>query len=200
MLRLLFFASCCLLPLLRAYAEQTSPDSAVRDDAWVRQALRDGATLIDKSATTAPLERVRQQWIDNATSQIKRLDGLRAQIDAAERQKKMSPQLIGDMLLFAAYAEFGNPEVQDVLMKTFEEGLACHLLFNTDKGLVDVVYGYDASGDLKIFRIDRLPENVFVSMPARKDASNFVFLWFKDQKVSIVLDTTDPFAGFVQVD
>jgi hypothetical protein len=200
MLKSLFYVGCCLLPLFRVYAEQAAPASAIRDDAWVKQALRAGATLIDKSASTAPLQRVRQQWIDNATSQVKRLEGLRAQIDAAEKQEKMSPQLIGDMLLFAAYAEFGNPEVQDMLMKTFEEGLACHLLFNTDKGLVNVVYGYDPSGTLKIFRIDRLPENVFVSMPARKDASNFVFLWFKDQKVSIVLDTTDPFAGFVKVD
>ena len=86
------------------------------------------------------------------------------------------------------------------LMKKDDKGLACHLWFNTEQGPVDVVYGYDASGDLKVFRVDSLPKGVSVYMPAQKAGGDFVVLWFQEPDISIVLSRTDPFAGFVQID
>jgi hypothetical protein len=173
-------------------------DPALREE-WVKKALSAGGQLIDESSAADPLDRVRQQWIQNALERGKRIDDLRERLDAA-KGKPLPSQLKGEMVLFGAYSAFLNPKLQNIVMKRDDKGLACHLWFNTENGEVDIVYGYDTSGKLLLFRIDRLPEGVSAYMPAGKSGSDYVVLWFQKPDISIVLSRTDPFAGFVQGD
>jgi hypothetical protein len=164
---------------------------------WVEEALKAGEQLIDHKQSQNPLEVVKEQWRQNALSWVDKGESLKKKIDAIT-DKKMPPELLGEMMLFSAYTTFIRPDTENIVIKqTDSKGLICHLIFNTKKGLVDLAYCYDENGNLKTVRFDGIPTGVFVSISSGDKADRVLLVYFSDPDVTIALDRLDPFAATV---
>jgi hypothetical protein len=171
------------------------PGSEAERQAWVGRAISEGGALIDNARTTDPLDNVVDQWLAHANQQAARVDEIDEKVSAA-KGKKLSTALVGEMMLLQAYTAplVGGDKVRDILFKKQGDLLVCHLLFNSEEGLVDIVYCYNKDGVLTLCRIDSLPKGVFLTLPADSPKSaNMFILWFSKSDVTLILDKTNPF-------
>ncbi len=184
-----------VLAVTQITAESDSDESRQQ---WVDRAISEGGALIDSARSSDPRDSVIAKWMANAVEQAGRVDEFDKKM-AAVKDGKVPSKLLGEMMLLQAYTAplVGEETVQKIVFKKQDDSLVCHLIFNTDEGLVDIAYCYNKDGVLTICRIDSLPKGVLLSLPA-DGSTNMFILYFSKSDVTLVLDKTNPFKAFAQ--
>jgi hypothetical protein len=100
---------------------------------------------------------VKKMWVDRAKKAVTEAMNLVEELEkikSSEREGKLRLLIAREM----AYALFLDPKTRDLVMKTDNNFLYCHLLIKSsfDDSGTDLVYIYDKSGTLISLRIDKI--------------------------------------------